>query len=292
MGRNRGAPPRITFGQVAGEVLVMVGVLLLLFAFYEAFWTNLKSGQLQEKAGEGLAESWNRATGNPRKVIQPELGDAFAWLRTPAFGADYQYAVVEGTGEEALLAGPGRYPQTQMPGEPGNFALAGHRVGKGAPFNDLGALQACDELTVETREATFTYRVLPLGEDEATRRGEAAACLSPEQVERVVAGDYAAVTGRLITTPDDVAVIEPLPGAPGAAGVSELAGPADTGPAHLDPSGPSQRSGHADLGQLSGLEGMITLTTCHPQFSNAERMVIHGMLVSVAPKENVAAAHG
>ncbi|MDU3175036.1 MAG: class E sortase, partial [Corynebacterium striatum] len=35
---------------VIGELLLTVGVILLLFAFYEAYWTNLESGRLQEKA--------------------------------------------------------------------------------------------------------------------------------------------------------------------------------------------------------------------------------------------------
>jgi len=28
-----------------------------------------------------------------------------------------------------------------------------------------------------------------------------------------------------------------------------------------------------------GAERLITLTTCHPQFSDAQRMIIHGVLV-------------
>ncbi|MET3944638.1 sortase (surface protein transpeptidase) [Corynebacterium mucifaciens] len=33
-----------------------------------------------------------------------------------------------------------------------------------------------------------------------------------------------------------------------------------------------------------GMEGLITLTTCHPQFSNAERMIIHAVRTDVQPK--------
>lgn len=40
--------------------------------------------------------------------------------------------------------------------------MAGHRVGKGAPFNDLGALEACDAVVVETKQEWVTYRVLPM----------------------------------------------------------------------------------------------------------------------------------
>ena len=34
-----------------------------------------------------------------------------------------------------------------------------------------------------------------------------------------------------------------------------------------------------------GMEGLITLTTCHPQFSNAERMIIHAVRTEVQPKD-------
>ena len=73
----------------------------------------------------------------------------------------------------------------------GEKARTGHRVGKGAPFNDLGRLEICDELVVETREAVFTYRVLPMDADPEARRAAAEACLAPGQVDRVAAGDYA-----------------------------------------------------------------------------------------------------
>ncbi len=75
---------------------------------------------------------------------------------------DAAYAVVEGTRNEDLRAGPGHYVDTQMPGEPGNFALAGHRIGTGAVFQHLDRLDACDAVVVETEFRWITYRVLPL----------------------------------------------------------------------------------------------------------------------------------
>lgn len=241
-------------GQVVAELLVTVGVLLLLFAFYESFWTNIASGRMQDEAQSRLEVQWQEeGWTNPRSQEEPVLGDAFARLYIPTFGADYQFAVLEGVDEETLLAGPGRYPDTQLPGEAGNFAVAGHRVGKGAPFNDLGALHACDAIVVETRSSWVTYRVLPMGLAAEERRGEGAACLQEALNERVAAGDYAAVQGRHITLPNDVEVLNPLPG-------------------------------DASMEVAEGAEGLITLTTCHPQFSNAERMVIHAVRTEVLPK--------
>ena len=41
---------------VIGELMLTVGVVLLLFAFYESYWTNIESGHLQEEANEALQE--------------------------------------------------------------------------------------------------------------------------------------------------------------------------------------------------------------------------------------------
>lgn len=223
---------------VVGELLLTAGVLLLLFAFYESYWTNIESGKLQDQASEKLDEEWV----NPRGQLHPELGEAFARMYIPTFGSDYQFAIVEGTSDEDLLAGPGRYTDSQMPGELGNFAVAGHRVGKGAPFNDLGNLQTCDAIVVETQSEWITYRVLPID-------GEPADCLTPEQQGKLT-GEYANVLGRSITLPGDVGTIAPVPGTDGA----------------------------------EASESLITLTTCHPQFSNAERMIIHAMETDHQPK--------
>ena len=218
--------------KVLGELMLTIGVVLLLFAFYEAYWTNVESGQLQEEASAHLEEQWR----NPRQKLEPELGEAFAQLYIPTFGSDYRFAIIEGTNEDDLLRGPGRYEDSQMPGEMGNFAVAGHRVGKGAPFNDLGKLETCDDIVVETQTERITYRVLPID-------GEQADCFNG------IPPEYSHVVGRHITTPGDVSVTNPVPESDAA---------------------PNRE--------------ILTLTTCHPQFSNAERMIVHAMEVEKEEK--------
>lgn len=120
---------------------------------------------MQQEAQQQLDDEWR----NPRTTHLPGMGEAFAQLYIPAFGSDYSYAVLEGTDDDTLLAGLGHYTDSQMPDEPGNFALAGHRVGKGAPFNDLGHLNVCDAIVAEAQNQWFTYRVLPM-EEGAERR--------------------------------------------------------------------------------------------------------------------------
>ncbi|WP_448241897.1 sortase domain-containing protein [Corynebacterium kroppenstedtii] len=59
-------------------------------------------------------------------------------LRIPTFGSDWNYAIIQGMSASDLSRGPRHYTRTQNPGDKGSFALAGHRVGRGAPFNDWG----------------------------------------------------------------------------------------------------------------------------------------------------------
>lgn len=246
---------RVSVTQVLGELLLTAGVIVMLFAFYESYWTNIAAGKMQDEKASALEARWggDGERVNPRQKLTPELGEAFARMYIPAFGSDFQFAILEGTDDATLNAGPGRYTDTQMPGEQGNFAVAGHRVGKGAPFNDLGNLQVCDAVVVETQTEWITYRVLPIDVVGDARRAAATGCLTPEQVERITTGEYAGVQGRHITLPGAVEVINPVPGL-AATQVAE------------------------------GMESLITLTTCHPQFSNAERMIVHAIEVESTPK--------
>ncbi|MGB3697592.1 MAG: class E sortase [Gordonia sp. (in: high G+C Gram-positive bacteria)] len=249
--------PRPGAGQILGELLLTAGVLVLLFVVYEAFWTNIASGRLQAGVESRLEQAWSDGSGvvagQPIPPLTPVPGEGFARIHMPAI--DIKYAVVEGVDGENLRAGPGHYPASQLPGEPGNFALAAHRIGSGAAFQHLDGLEACDAVVVETEYQWLTYRVLPLATDPAARAAAARNCLSPAQTARVTDGDYAHLQGRRITLPGDVDVINPLPSAPWTA-------PGDD------------------------LESVATLTTCHPLFSNTERMIVHAMLVETIPKSS------
>jgi LPXTG-site transpeptidase (sortase) family protein len=71
------------------------------------------------------------------------------------------YAVIEGTDPAALQQGPGRYRSSALPGQAGNFAIAGHRSSHGAPFADIDRLRSGDQIYVTDESGTrFTYRVI------------------------------------------------------------------------------------------------------------------------------------
>ncbi|MGI9015485.1 MAG: sortase [Euzebya sp.] len=71
-----------------------------------------------------------------------ELGEVFI----PAI--DLRTAFASGVYEEALTNGPGHWPGTPLPGQPGNAVLSGHRTTFTAPFNRLDELVAGNHIGV------------------------------------------------------------------------------------------------------------------------------------------------
>src|SRR5262249_21455978 len=86
-------------------------------------------------------------------------GDTIGQITIPKIGADFY--IVEGVDLPLLTEGPGHFPGTPLPGQPGNAALAGHRVTYKAPFNRIDELAPGDDITVKTVQGTFTYEVMP-----------------------------------------------------------------------------------------------------------------------------------
>src|SRR5699024_1820632 len=70
-----------------------------------------------------------------------DKNSAFGIFYIPRFGDDYYRTVAEGVDLEPVLnrMGVGRYPNSAMPGDVGNFSVAGHRVTYGKPFNQIGS---------------------------------------------------------------------------------------------------------------------------------------------------------
>lgn len=273
--RPRGDRVRTTVRSL-GELLITVGMVLLLFVVYELYWTDLVSAGKQSDATTGLEQEW--ANGEDPTIATPvagqertgrstvALGAGFAKLYVPSFGSDYRFTVVEGTTQDDLAIGPGHYVGTAFPGQPGNFAVAGHRVGQGAPFNDLDLLKSCDSVIAETADTWYVYRVLPMSEEvDGWSAGKGTAdpsCTGTADTDAAVTplgGAYTGLVGREIVDPSQGDVIAAVPGDATAAptGVDEVS--------------------------------LLTLTTCHPRFSAKQRMIIHAVMVKQYPKSGSAA---
>jgi LPXTG-site transpeptidase (sortase) family protein len=84
---------------------------------------------------------------------RPIDGIDFA-IRVPSLG--YFAAVREGVDQTILYTGPGHYPETRWPGDPGMVGVAAHNVF----WIDFPRLKRGDQIDVETRYGRFTYRVM------------------------------------------------------------------------------------------------------------------------------------
>ncbi|WP_141859008.1 class E sortase [Kribbella jejuensis] len=140
-------------------VLLVVGVGVLGWVGWQYFGTGITSNQQMTEGENSLRSQWKapaRAGVKP-SAAKPSTGKPFVLLRIPRFGADWVKPVVEGVDADELARGIGHYPQTQLPGQPGNFAVAGHRVTHGSPFRKLLELNKGDQVLVETQDAVYTY---------------------------------------------------------------------------------------------------------------------------------------
>lgn len=138
-----------------GELLITSGLVILLFVVYELWWTGFTTQRDQHRLLKTLRHEW--ATGITIK--DPPLGTAIAILRIPRLGRNYLFAIVQGTSTADLIKGPGHYPGTAMPGQIGNFAVAGHRTTYEHPFYDINKLRPGDAIVLETEDRWLTYTV-------------------------------------------------------------------------------------------------------------------------------------
>ncbi len=86
-----------------------------------------------------------------------EDGDALARIEIPRIGVDD--IVVAGVETSDLKRGPGHFPDTPLPGQLGNAAIAGHRTTYGQPFRNVDELEPGDEIRVTTLSGVYVYRV-------------------------------------------------------------------------------------------------------------------------------------
>lgn len=84
-------------------------------------------------------------------------GEGIGRIEAPAAGIDW--IVVEGTATADLKKGPGRYPETFLPGQGNTIGIAGHRTTYGAPFRDIDKIENGDEIVLEMPYGSFTYEV-------------------------------------------------------------------------------------------------------------------------------------
>lgn len=147
-----------------GLALVAGGLGVLAWLGWQFWGTNWAAKRTHDRINQQVHRAWDDGGSRREAVVEVPEGDVLALVRIPELGEDFEVPVLSGTSDEVLASGLGHFPDTAGPGEEGNFALAGHRITHGEPLRDLPDLEVGDEVVVETRDATYIYRLVTDGD--------------------------------------------------------------------------------------------------------------------------------
>ncbi|MEU7822653.1 class E sortase [Catellatospora sp. NPDC049133] len=142
-----------------GELMITFGLVILLFAAYEVWGKTAIVDAHQTELEQQL--DWDEPVVGPTpsasaSPLAPLPGNAVAKLYLPTLKK--HWVVVQGVTQKDIRFAPGHYPNSAMPGQKGNFSVAGHR--NRATFWNLDQLKPGDKMVVETKTTFYVYEVV------------------------------------------------------------------------------------------------------------------------------------
>jgi sortase A len=160
--------------RITAWTMIWSGLIIMGYVGFQLFGTDVVNAQVQEQAAAELPALLEERAAQvtvtlpvdpgdpepePTLIDEPavEEGEPFAAIRIPSIGVNQ--VVYAGVDRETLQLGPGYFPGTALPGQPGNAVLSGHRTTYGRPFFDLDQLAPGDTIEVETAVGVHTYTV-------------------------------------------------------------------------------------------------------------------------------------
>lgn len=167
---------RATVTSVLGELLLTAGALVLLFVAWQMWVGDIIISAQSNSEGQAISQEWAALPApepppaieeddgtvwyEPPVLAHPGPGEHLAQLRIPRFGDDYNVRIAGGTTRPITLDNGwvGVYDQAAMPGQVGNFSVAGHRTTWGFPLNRMDKLKLGDAIVIESPEGWYTYR--------------------------------------------------------------------------------------------------------------------------------------
>jgi sortase A len=172
--------------RIFGIILILIGLLTIGYVAYSRHSANKEQQELisgfekilqemgkeedprdnQDNQSEQI-NNQNQQVNNDNQqanaqevpTAQPAISNnAIAILEIPKI--DLTVAVVKGTEPKDLKHAVGHFENTAMPGEKGNFCVAGHRsYTYNEYFNRLDELDNGDKIKVRTEKGTFIYEI-------------------------------------------------------------------------------------------------------------------------------------
>ncbi|WP_281179826.1 class E sortase [Actinoplanes subtropicus] len=143
--------------RVSGELMITFGLIVLLFAAYEVFGNAAEVQDEQNALTNKLTQEWNDPTVGPSAPQGPAAPGESLVGRLYIPKLNKEWVVVNGVRPQDIKYAPGHYPDTALPGQIGNFSVAGHRIQK--IFWRIDELKPGDVIGVETRDYWYVYKV-------------------------------------------------------------------------------------------------------------------------------------
>lgn len=137
--------------RIFGKLLIVFGACIICSVVY----LNYTTSKINKKMVEEYRQSIKK-----EKVKNDEYntGDVIGVLNIPKI--KLEVAIKRGIDNEILKDAVGHFENTSMPGEYGNFAVAGHRAYTSNKFfSNLDELQIGDEINVSSGEKNYKYKV-------------------------------------------------------------------------------------------------------------------------------------
>ena len=170
------------FRRFIGILLILIGVSIIGTVVYKKMVTSNKQNEVLESFENQLKEDNTNNESHEDVNLDSINGyTPIAIMEIPSIRL--KQPVVEGVTEDVIKYFLGKFPESAMPGEVGNFSVAGHRVSDFTDaFINLYKVKPGDKVIVTTKSGKYTYEV-----DESF-------IVEPEQVEVLDTADYEKIT--------------------------------------------------------------------------------------------------
>jgi sortase A len=154
---------------IIGIALILIGLSVISTALFMRYSADRKQKAMIvafEKTIENVDKQQpsDNSTETPadsspdKKPPSQNINGAIGIMTIPKI--DLKVAIGEGVDNETLKYAVGHFDGTGMPGEKGNFAVAGHRSYTYSQyFNRLDEIKVGDEIEVQTKKGDFVYKV-------------------------------------------------------------------------------------------------------------------------------------
>lgn len=144
-----------------GVLLIVLGLTIIGTVVYKKVETIKKQKDIVEIFKSGISEGTSEGDEKNQNEEKVNLEDIngykpIAIIEIPSI--KLSQALVEGISDDVLKYFLGHFPDSALPGEKGNFSVAGHRVSDYTDaFINLYKVKSGDEVIVKTHDKKYTY---------------------------------------------------------------------------------------------------------------------------------------